>query len=66
MSTEAAAEAVTETVQAAAKPIAFIATVIASAAVVGFIVRKLGRALPTPDYVGAWQNPTEDTEEDDE
>lgn len=51
---ETAAEGAAEAVQAAAKPIAFIATVIGSALAVGYLVRRLGRALPIPDYAARW------------
>lgn len=51
---ETTAEKATEVVQQAAKPIAFVLTVAAAAIAVGYAVRKLGRALPVPDYVHSW------------
>lgn len=64
--TETAAEGAVEAVQAAAKPVAFIATVIASAAIVGFLVRRLGRALPLPDYASRWLPVDPDPNDDDD
>jgi len=65
---ETAVEGAVETVQAAAKPIAFIATVLAGALAVGYLVRKLGRALPIPDYAARWvtTEPDEDQEDTDD
>lgn len=69
---ETAAEGAVEVVQAAAKPIAFIATVLASALAVGYLVRRLGRALPLPDYASRWlptdldETGEEDTDDDGE
>lgn len=60
MSTEAAAEAATDVVQKAAKPIGYIAAVIAGAIGIGWAVRKLGRALPLPTYLTDWAGDDED------
>jgi hypothetical protein len=64
---ETAAEKATEVVQQAAKPIAFVLTVIGAALAVGYAVRKLGRALPLPDYLQPWDtDPAPETNEDED
>lgn len=64
--TEAAAEVVTETIQKAAAPVAFLAIVIGGCLAVAVLVKRLGQSLPLPAYladlVGDDQGVTDDPE----
>jgi hypothetical protein len=62
----AAAEAATEVVQAAAKPIGFIAALFAGALGVAFLVRRFGQSLPLPAYLADLVDDEDQGDEDDE
>jgi hypothetical protein len=63
---EGAAEAVTEVVQAAAKPVAFFAILAGAALVVAVVVRRFGASLPLPDHLVEWVRNDDDEDDDDE
>jgi len=62
--TDNAAEAVTEAVQAAATPLAFFAILGVAALAVAALVKRFGRSLPAPDYSRYF--PSDDTEQEDD
>lgn len=62
----AATEAVTEAVQAAAKPFAFIAIVAGAALLVAVAVRRFGASLPLPDHLVDWISGDDDEQDDDD
>lgn len=69
--TEAAAEVVTETIQKAAAPVAFLAIVIGGCLAVAVLVKRLGQSLPLPAYLTDLvgdddQGDTADADDDDE
>lgn len=64
--TETAAEAATEVVQAAAKPVAYIAVIIGAAIGVAAIVRKWGASLPLPSYLVDWAGTDDEPEQEEE
>jgi hypothetical protein len=64
----AAAEGATEVVQAAAKPVAYIAVVIGAALGIAALVRRFGRSLPPPAYLEKFADvaDVDDEDQDDE
>jgi hypothetical protein len=59
---------VTETIQKAAAPVAFLAIVIGGCLAVAVLVKRLGQSLPLPAYLvgDEDQGVTDDADDDDE